>query len=156
MLRGLPFRKEEGRWSGHSGNSSSVAASSAFCTSGSSSWFAPSNSSSVTPSGTPIACMRMINIMDAHGRSQGCSGNAHAHCSPHIPLKLYSNHFNLPSLYNLMYNCPSSVKDLAPSPKHVLKLGQPLNNQREHCNSIHSSICISAKWRLYSGTVNWP
>ena len=38
-------------------------------------------------------------------------------------LKLYSNHFNLPSLYNLMYNCSSSLKDLAPAPKHVLKLG---------------------------------
>ena len=28
MLRGLPFRKEEGWWLGHSGNSSSVTASS--------------------------------------------------------------------------------------------------------------------------------
>ena len=74
------------------------------------------------------------NIMDAHERSQGCSGNAHAHGGLHIPLKLYSNHINLPSLYNLMYNFSSSVKDLAPAPKHVLKLGQYLNNQQEHCN----------------------
>ena len=32
-----------------------------------------------------------------------------------------------------MYNCSSSVNDLAPAPKHILKLGQTLNNQREHC-----------------------
>ena len=69
MLWGLPFRKEEGWWSGHSGNSSTAAASLASYTSGSSSWLAPSNSSNVTPSGTPIACMRTINIMDAHEQS---------------------------------------------------------------------------------------
>ena len=149
MLRGLPFRKENGWWSGHSGNSSSVAASSISCTSGSSSQLAPLNSSSVTPSSTPIACMRTINIMDAHERSQGCSGNAHAHCSPHIPLKLYSNHFNLPSLYNLMYNCSSSVKDLAPAPKHVLKLGQHLNNQREHYNKAYTHAFVFQQNRDY-------
>ena len=38
-------------------------------------------------------------------------------------VKLYSNHFNLPRLYNLMYNFSSSVNDLAPAPKHILKLG---------------------------------
>ena len=47
----------------------------------------------ITLSSTPIACIRKINIMDAHERSQGCSGNAHVRYSLHIPLKLYSNHF---------------------------------------------------------------
>ena len=149
MLRGLPFRKEEGRWSGHSGNSSSAATSSISYTSGSSSWLAPSNSSSVTPSGTPIACMRTINIMDAHERSQKCSGNAHAYCSPHFPTQALFKSLYLPSLYNLMYNCSSSVKDLAPAPKHVLKLGQPLNDQQEHCNKAYTHAFVFQQNRNY-------
>ena len=57
----------------------------------------------------------MNEVRDARGM--------HMLTAVHIfQLKLYSNHFNLPSLDNLIYNCSSSVKDLAPTPKHFLKL----------------------------------
>jgi hypothetical protein len=73
MLRGLPFRKEEGWWSGHSGNSSLLAHPSGACTSyssigGCSSWFSPSNSSRVTPSSTPITCICTRWISCIHKR----------------------------------------------------------------------------------------
>ena len=35
-------------------------------------------------------------------------------------LNLYSNHFNLPSLDNLIYNCSSSLKGLAPATNKYL------------------------------------
>ena len=48
-----------------------------------------------------------------------------------------------------MYNCSSSVKDLAPAPKHVLKLDWPLNNQREHYNRAYTQAFVFQQNRDY-------
>ena len=41
-----------------------------------------------------------------------------------------------------MYNFSSSVNDLAPAPKHVLKLGYPLNNQRGRGNEAYTQAFV--------------
>jgi hypothetical protein len=129
MHRGLPFRKVEGRWSGHSGKSS-VASPSPTGFAGSSGWswtssrIIGSNSRRVTPSGTPIAwmhnkyhgCIKGSNMLGMKCISEIKNNNLikllYQYVQISSPVEKY-----LPNLSNLRYSCSSLVKALTPN-KH--------------------------------------
>ena len=122
MLRGLPFRNEEGWWSGHSGQ---------FLRGDCFVGFLHLGFLLLVGSLELQQCHSLRHCMNAQDKYHGCTctnvGDARGmHMFAVVcifQLKPYSNHFHLPRLYNLRYNCSSSVNDLAPAPKHILKLG---------------------------------